>query len=622
MIATKFNAAGSVPVESVDLVERGMLKRTLIAAHCVMALCALPAWASGGASGTKVTFETQGELGEVVNNPYDIAPLTSVIRNGGYELLKAHVRVLPKTGGVEIAYDVGPTALRTYGGIPVFGLYADYLNKVEVSYTCVAHGVKEEKKETYSIWTPPVWLEPTWGNGRPYKTFDVEVTKKPSKGFADRLYFINNLLPASPKGVRAVWNNPTGGALEWNFYPQNAIVDTTGEVRWYMQPQSIYDPRDMLKSGIMMGFHQNEDGALSWGYGQRYAKYDLMGREVFNRRLPDGYADFSHAMALGPDGRYFLRVAGADVRRADDTRVRTVRDLIIEVDANGRVTDEWRLWDILDPQRNIVLKSIDQGAVCLNVDVSQSGKTLTAAQIAKLEAQHAFGDITGTGMGRNWAHVNSIDYDEADDSIIISSRHQSAVVKIGRDKQVKWILAAPNGWNEALRGKVLTPVDKNGKKLECRLGRCEGDFDWTWTQHTGWKVDELSKGDILYLSVFDNGDGRAFRQPDDPKEKYSRAVLYKIDQRAMTVEQVWDYGRERGHELYSPVTSSVEYKKDKNSFVVYWASIDLTDPKAQGPNPVLTEFRYGEKEPAFEMKLHGTFGYRALPIDLTKAFGR
>ena len=58
--------------ESVDLVERGMLKRTLIAANCVLALCALPVWASGGASGTKVTFKTQGELGEVVNNPYDL----------------------------------------------------------------------------------------------------------------------------------------------------------------------------------------------------------------------------------------------------------------------------------------------------------------------------------------------------------------------------------------------------------------------------------------------------------------------------------------------------------------------------------------------------------------------
>ena len=31
----------------------------------------------------------------------------------------------------------------------------------------------------------------------------------------------------------------------------------------------------------------------------------------------------------------------------------------------------------------------------------------------------------------------------SDDSIIISSRHQSALIKIGRDKQVKWILGSP-----------------------------------------------------------------------------------------------------------------------------------------------------------------------------------
>jgi arylsulfate sulfotransferase len=64
-------------------------------------------------------------------------------------------------------------------------------------------------------------------------------------------------------------------------------------------------------------------------------------------------------------------------------------------------------------------------------------------------------------------------------------------------------------------------------------------------------------------------------QPDDPKEKYSRAVVYKIDQKKMTVEQIWEYGKNRGHELYAPITSSVEYQKDKDSVVVYWASIGL-----------------------------------------------
>ena len=86
----------------------------------------------------------------------------------------------------------------------------------------------------------------------------------------------------------------------------------------------------------------------------------------------------------------------------------------------------------------------------------------------------------------------------------------------------------------------------------------------------------------------------------------------------MTVQQVWDYGKERGNELYSAITSSVEYQKDKNSVLVYWASIGVTGK--DGINPVLTEFRYGESEPAVEMRLRNTMGYRALVIDPKKAF--
>ena len=579
-----------------------------------------PAAAVGGPSGTKVEFPRQGELGEVVLNPYDIAPLTAVIRNGGKVLEKAHVRIVPKTGGADLAYDVGPVALRTYGGIPVFGLYPDHLNTVEVTWSGRSSLQAVEGKETYRMYAPPVFLEPSWSHGRAVRTFDTEVVRPAPKDFEDRLYLINNLLPGSPKGSRAVWNNPTGGALQWNNYPQNAIVDTKGDVRWYLQPSAIYDPNSLDRAGIMMGFHQNDDGALSWGYGQRYVKYDLMGREVFNRPLPDGYADFSHAMMPGPDGHYFLRVAAADMLRADGTHVRTVRDVVAEVDAAGRVVDDWRLFEILDPNRSIVIKTIDQGAVCLNVDLSQSGKTLSADQLARLEARQAFGDIAGTGAGRNWAHVNSVDYDPSDDSIIISSRHQSAVIKIGRDKQVKWILGAPNGWQGGLRDRVLQPVDAAGRPVPCRIGRCEGNFDWTWTQHTAWRVKELSEPGVTVLTVFDNGDGRGLTQPEDPKEKYSRAVMYRIDERKGTVEQLWSYGRNRGHELYSAITSSVEYQADKDSLVVYWASIGVQDKT--GVNPVLTEFRRGGEEPVFEMRIRGSMGYRALPVDLGKAFGQ
>lgn len=81
------------------------------------------AFAIGGASGAKVDYQVQGKIGEVVMNPYDIAPLTAVIRNGGYQLRDVHVRIVPKENGQEIAYKVNNKYLLTYGGIPVFGLY-------------------------------------------------------------------------------------------------------------------------------------------------------------------------------------------------------------------------------------------------------------------------------------------------------------------------------------------------------------------------------------------------------------------------------------------------------------------------------------------------------------------
>ena len=94
--------------------------------------------------------------------------------------------------------------------------------------------------------------------------------------------------------------------------------------------------------------------------------------------------------------------------------------------------------------------------------------------------------------------------------------------------------------------------------------------------------------------------------------------MYRIDEKKGTVEQIWEYGKNRGHALYSAITSSVEYEADKDSLLVYWASIGVQDKT--GVNPVLTEFRRGGKDPVFEMQIRGSMGYRALAIDLGKAF--
>ena len=600
---------------------------TAVLMMAAAAALATPAVQAGaGPSGPGYTYEVPGQLGAVAVNPYKIAPLTAVIYNGGYVLKNVSVRIVPKQNGQEIAYKVGDNQAKTYGGIPVFGLYADWRNTVEVEYDRWQGDQMKHIKETYRIWTAPAYVETDGYGARDTGFFNPEV-KKVDPEFKDRLYFVNNLGQLDARSTKTVWNNPVGGALQWNYSPQNTIIDTTGEIRWYMLPETIYSFDNIWYGGTMMGFRQEADGAMSWGYGQRYAKYDIMGREIFNRRLPTGYADFSHASKkIESNGHYLLRVASDGYKRPDNKIVRTVRDVVLEVDGDGNVVDDFRLFEILDPYRDNVLKAIDQGAVCLNIDPAKQGKTLTAEELAKQDQNDHFGDIVGSGAGRNWAHVNSVDYDETDDSIIISSRHQSAIIKIGRDKKVKWILGSHEGWKTPYQDKLLQPVDKNGKPIKCEGSKCEGDFDWTWTQHTGWKVrSELSKGDVIYISAFDNGDARGMEQPALPEMKYSRAVVYKVDQKKMTVEQVWEYGKERGHAWYSPVTSLTEYYGDKDSIMVYSATAGAefdwkTFSYTKFPSPVIDEFKWLAKEPSVEIILHGAEGYQAFPFDVKKAF--
>ena len=117
------------------------------------------------------------------------------------------------------------------------------------------------------------------------------------------------------------------------------------------------------------------------------------------------------------------------------------------------------------------------------------------------------------------------------------------------------------------------------------------------------------------MSAFDNGDARGMEQPALPSMKYSRAVVYKIDQKKMTVEQVWEYGKERGHSWYSPVTI-LAYSATAG------ASFDLQSGAfTSSPNPWLEEFKWGETEPAVEIQFKNTSGYQAMVLDVNKAFG-
>ncbi|GKX57586.1 arylsulfatase [Leminorella grimontii] len=559
---------------------------------------------------TDIVPMKEGPLGVVDVAPYDgVFPLTAIINKANHNISKVKVTVLGKGDkGIPISYDVGPQAINTHNGIPVFGLYPDYVNKVKVDWE---EGGKPQTY-TWSVYAAPVTVPATGGQTAALPT--VEPVKVDGS-LKNRLYLFNHIVGTSKNGHIM---HVKGGAANWDYTGINWISDTNGDVRWFMNIDKLRNPNDITRIGSMMSFHQVKDGNLIFGQGQRYYKYDFLGRNIADKRLPKGFIDFSHEIIETPNDTYLLRVAKEDYPLKDGYTVNTVRDHILEVDKNGDTVDYWDLNTILDPFRDNVLLAMDQGAVCLSVDTAHSGETMTKEQLAQLP----FGDVTGSGPGRNWAHVNSISYDARDDSIIISSRHQSAVIKIGRDKQVKWIIADPTGWKGELAKKVLKPVDKSGKALKCENHKCEGDFDWTWTQHTGYIVPSKSTNGKSVVTVFDNGDARGMEQPALPTMKYSRGVEFVVDEKNMTVYQSWEYGKERGFEWYSPITSVTQYRPETKTMFMYSATAGMS-----GTTPlvsVLNEVKDGTQDVMLELKVHSNrptmLGYRSSIIDPTVMF--
>ena len=129
----------------------------------------------------------------------------------------------------------------------------------------------------------------------------------------------------------------------------------------------------------------------------------------------------------------------------------------------------------------------------------------------------------------DWSHGNGLSYNAADDSILVSLRNMSAILKIDRKtKEIVWILGRHDGWKGELKDKLLTPI---------------GDLMWPGYQHN---PRHTPKGSVI---LFDNR-AHAGRMPFEERPPYpdnfSRAVEFEVDDEAMTVRQVWTTGDEQG----------------------------------------------------------------------------
>ena len=80
--------------------------------------------------------------------------------------------------------------------------------------------------------------------------------------------------------------------------------------------------------------------------------------------------------------------------------------------------------------------------------------------------------------------------------------------------------------------------------------------------------------------LLDNGNNKSKNKDEyvDASNSYSRGVMYKIDTENMTIEQVFEYGKEKGSSFYSPYISDVDYL-DKNHYIIHSGGIVYVDGK-------------------------------------------
>ncbi|MFO1488047.1 MAG: aryl-sulfate sulfotransferase [Verrucomicrobiota bacterium] len=156
----------------------------------------------------------------------------------------------------------------------------------------------------------------------------------------------------------------------------------------------------------------------------------------------------------------------------------------------------------------------------------------------------------------DFEHSNAVSEDLRDDSLMVSMRHQNAVIKFARTNgQLKWILGPHENYAPAYQPYLLTPVGE--------------PFAWNYAQHAP-KV--TPQGTLL---IFDNGNFRAspFAVSVANSNNYSRAVEYSINENTMEVSQLWTFGSNVVERLFSPTVGDVDQLPKSGNMLVTFGNV-------------------------------------------------
>lgn len=207
---------------------------------------------------------------------------------------------------------------------------------------------------------------------------------------------------------------------------------------------------------------------------------------------------------------------------APSAPAKVIGDTVVEFEPDGTVVSEWRLSEIIDPKR-----------ICYG-------------------SYMPFWVRKGYKDTYDWSHANGLTYDAGDDSILVSVRHQDAVIKFSRATgELIWILGDHGNWKAPWSDKLLQPA---------------GGLEWQYHQHN---VSITPDGGVM---VFDNGSFRAvpFDKPIPAPENHSRAVEFAVDRADMSVRPRWAFDAGRDSKYYSTfVGGATRLPETGNTYVIF-----------------------------------------------------
>src|SRR4029077_18792231 len=222
------------------------------------------------------------------------------------------------------------------------------------------------------------------------------------------------------------------------------------------------------------------DNAAYMGWGRKLVRIDLDGTVT---ELADysslGVIDFNHNIDRGKFGIIL-----------DSDTTEYYNSVNIEVDASGNVLKVWKLGDIIS------------------------------------SAMRAGGDDPSQFVYQSptdWFHNNSVTYNRADDSVIISSRENFLICLDYETNAIKWILGDPTKkWCQfpSLRKFALTLAPGSLPPIG------QHAISVTFDQN---------------IMVFDNGEHSFFERPYGAQREYASPRKYSLDLAAKVATEVWNY---------------------------------------------------------------------------------